>query len=290
MPNFIASSLNHLFLYIFRRSLLIYILFFIDESSRESSPKKFRPVSLVVEDEKTLPVIKELTDFSLTSVKVKNGKANAIQEFPKFGIFKKIDEDLGRRGDSTFPTKTVKSTAFTIGETNLGVNMNPVLDQGSLPSSGQVTPSTGKLCSNLFLVTRVILLFYYQIITRIQSIQKAVIKNNRYFFLLKSFHLRCQQLGCQCNIDLISSTSPILIFYFCYSINICFYFAFYKLFASALFFHLSLSFIARIFFFFIIKIRKFQHVTINIITYVYVYFYIKNILYIFTHLLVCFYL
>ncbi|EEB17789.1 conserved hypothetical protein [Pediculus humanus corporis] len=116
-----------------------------DESSRESSPQKSRPVSIIVEQEKNNSVMaKELSDFSKTNSDValqQNGKTKNFQSFFRKGILRIKGENCLDQRDHT--QKYTTKPSFTVGETNLGVNMNPNLGSNSLPSSGQVTPSTG---------------------------------------------------------------------------------------------------------------------------------------------------
>lgn len=91
---------------------------------------------MIIENEKGLPGIK--SDISLTAagadLKFPNGKAKKF-EISRNGIYRQKD-DL---------EKPAKNNGYLVAETNLSVNMNPNLDlpPGSVPPSGQVTPSTG---------------------------------------------------------------------------------------------------------------------------------------------------
>lgn len=121
----------------------------VDESSRESSPKKCRPISLSIEDEKPLPMIKESTEVSspLKQGKIaQNGKTKI--DSPRNGIYRKKDESDDDNLYKFPSTKVgIKNNGYLVAETNLSVNMNPNLDclaSGSVPPSGQVTPATGK--------------------------------------------------------------------------------------------------------------------------------------------------
>lgn len=89
---------------------------------------------------------KELSDFSKTNSDValqQNGKTKNFQSFFRKGILRIKGENCLDQQNHT--QKYTTKPSFTVGETNLGVNMNPNLGSNSLPSSGQVTPSTGKV-------------------------------------------------------------------------------------------------------------------------------------------------
>lgn len=89
---------------------------------------------------------KELSDFpnahSEGTLPWQNGKTKSFQDFFRNGLFR--TKNVNSK-NSKLPSSDGKSGAYTIGETNLGVNTNPGVDSGSMPSSGQVTPATGKL-------------------------------------------------------------------------------------------------------------------------------------------------